>query len=29
MSINLLLADPNQAVIWRGPLIRAYPKNLV
>jgi len=21
MSINLLLADPNQAVIWRGPLI--------
>ncbi|MHB9033494.1 MAG: Mrp/NBP35 family ATP-binding protein, partial [Anaerolineae bacterium] len=21
MSINLLLADPNQAVIWRGPII--------
>jgi Mrp family chromosome partitioning ATPase len=21
MSINLLLDDPNQAVIWRGPLI--------
>jgi len=26
MSINLLLADPNQAVIWRGPLISSAIK---
>ncbi len=26
MSVNLLLADPNQAVIWRGPLISGIIK---